>query len=120
MTQPNIMEVFPPGGACTRVLGLSVMKFPAFWFDPDANLFDETPFFEAWLDINGIFDVYFCHILTDNGRGTGSGLWLWHRLGGWCYNFRRELKQKGSLSTNRKMISQFGSEMICILTEGVC
>mmetsp|Transcript_17162 Transcript_17162/g.26820 ORF Transcript_17162/g.26820 Transcript_17162/m.26820 type:complete len:120 (-) Transcript_17162:403-762(-) len=32
----------PPGGACTRVVGLSVMKFPQFWLLPVAYAFDDT------------------------------------------------------------------------------
>ena len=41
--QPNVMEDLPPGGACTLVVGRSVMKFPQFWFDPLANRFEDTP-----------------------------------------------------------------------------
>ena len=37
------MEDLPPGGACTLVVGRSVMKFPQFWFDPLANRFEDTP-----------------------------------------------------------------------------
>lgn len=39
---PNEMLVFPPGGPWTRVEERPVIKFPAFWFDPVANRFDET------------------------------------------------------------------------------
>ena len=42
LTQNEICDR-PPGGACTRVDGRSVMTLPQFWFEPLENLFDETP-----------------------------------------------------------------------------
>lgn len=36
------MELAPPGGACTRVVGLSVSTLPVFWLPPLAYAFDET------------------------------------------------------------------------------
>jgi len=40
---PSMIEVDPPGPWSTRVLGRSVMLFPAFWFAPLAKLFDDVP-----------------------------------------------------------------------------
>lgn len=40
--QPKVIELAPPGGARTRVVGRPVMKFPEFWLDPVAYAFAET------------------------------------------------------------------------------
>ena len=37
----NGPELLPPGGAWTRVVGLSVIKLPQFWLLPVANLLEE-------------------------------------------------------------------------------
>ncbi|CAM9646279.1 unnamed protein product [Ectocarpus sp. 13 AM-2016] len=39
---PKVMELAPPGGARTRVVGRPVMKFPEFWLDPLAYAFEDT------------------------------------------------------------------------------
>ena len=38
-----MIDDLPPGGAWMRVEDRSVMTFPAFWFEPVANLFEDVP-----------------------------------------------------------------------------
>ena len=40
---PKQIWLCPPGGACTRVVGRSVMPLPQFWSDPFANALDDWP-----------------------------------------------------------------------------
>lgn len=39
---PKVIELAPPGGARTRVVGRPVMKFPEFWLVPLAYALAET------------------------------------------------------------------------------
>mmetsp|Transcript_41956 Transcript_41956/g.87527 ORF Transcript_41956/g.87527 Transcript_41956/m.87527 type:complete len:157 (+) Transcript_41956:2-472(+) len=39
---PKTTELVPPGAWCNRVVGLSVMQFPAFWLPPFAKQFADT------------------------------------------------------------------------------
>ena len=43
LSSPKTMLERPPGGACTRVDGRSVMTLPQFWLAPLANAFEDVP-----------------------------------------------------------------------------